>query len=64
MTLDAPVATGSAALGVQTLLGARRLEMVSNMTESISAGRIAPIELIALKGDADHVVSLRHAPED
>lgn len=45
----AKVATGSTALGVQTLMGARRPEMVRNMSESISAGRIAPVEIIARK---------------
>jgi len=41
------VATHSTALGVQTLMGARGPEMVRNMSESISAGRIAPVEVIA-----------------
>jgi ubiquinone/menaquinone biosynthesis C-methylase UbiE len=43
----AKVATCSTALGVQTLMGARRPQMVGNMIESISAGRIAPVEIIA-----------------
>ena len=43
----AKVATGPTALGVQTLMGARRPQMVRNMSESISAGRIAPVEIIA-----------------
>jgi len=43
----ARAATGTAALGVQTLMGARRPQMVRNMSESIAAGRIAPIEIIA-----------------
>lgn len=43
----AQVATGLPGLGVQTLMGARRPEMVRNMSESISAGRIAPVEIIA-----------------
>jgi SAM-dependent methyltransferase len=43
----AEVATASPALGVHTLMGARRPEMVRNMSESISASRIAPVELIA-----------------
>jgi ubiquinone/menaquinone biosynthesis C-methylase UbiE len=43
----AQVAARSAALGVQTLMGARRPEMVRNMSEGISAGRIAPVEIIA-----------------
>lgn len=40
-------ASGPAALGVHTLMGARRPEMVRNMSESIAAGRIAPVEIIA-----------------
>jgi ubiquinone/menaquinone biosynthesis C-methylase UbiE len=40
-------AAASAALGVHTLMGARRPEMVRNMSESIAAGRIAPVEIIA-----------------
>jgi ubiquinone/menaquinone biosynthesis C-methylase UbiE len=40
---------GPAALGVHTLMGARRPEMVRNMSESISAGRISPVELVARK---------------
>jgi ubiquinone/menaquinone biosynthesis C-methylase UbiE len=43
----AQAATGSTALGVQTLMGTRRPQMVRNMSESISAGRIAPVEVIA-----------------
>jgi ubiquinone/menaquinone biosynthesis C-methylase UbiE len=43
----ARAATGTAALGVQTLMGARRPQMVRNMSESISAGGIAPVEVIA-----------------
>jgi len=43
----ANAATGSTALGVQTLMGARRPQMVRNMIETISAGRIAPVEIIA-----------------
>jgi ubiquinone/menaquinone biosynthesis C-methylase UbiE len=42
-------AGGSAALGVHTLMGARRPEMVRNMSDNISAGRISPVELIARK---------------
>jgi ubiquinone/menaquinone biosynthesis C-methylase UbiE len=45
----ARTATGTAALGVQTLMGTRRPQMVRNMSESISAGRIAPVEIIARK---------------
>ena len=45
----AQVAAAPAALGVHTLMGARRPEMVRNMSESISAGRIAPVEMIARK---------------
>jgi hypothetical protein len=37
-------------LGLHTLMGERRREQVRNMIESISAGRIAPIEMIARKG--------------
>jgi ubiquinone/menaquinone biosynthesis C-methylase UbiE len=43
----AQAATTSPALGVQTLMGTRRPQMVRNMSESISAGGIAPVELIA-----------------
>lgn len=43
------VATEPAALGVHTLMGARRPEMVRNMTQAISAGWIAPVEIIARK---------------
>jgi ubiquinone/menaquinone biosynthesis C-methylase UbiE len=43
----AQVGTQSAALGVHTLMGARRPEMVRNMSERISAGRIAPVEITA-----------------
>ena len=46
----AQAATGPAALGVHTLMGERRSEMVRNMSETIAAGRIAPVEIIALKG--------------
>jgi ubiquinone/menaquinone biosynthesis C-methylase UbiE len=45
----AQVAAKPAILGVHTLVGARRPEMVRNMSESISTGRISPIELIARK---------------
>jgi SAM-dependent methyltransferase len=45
----AGAATATAALGVQTLMGARRPQMVRNMSESISADRIAPVEIIARK---------------
>jgi ubiquinone/menaquinone biosynthesis C-methylase UbiE len=40
----------SSPLGLHTLMGERRREQVRNMIESISAGRIAPIEMIARKG--------------
>ncbi|WP_165349875.1 MULTISPECIES: methyltransferase domain-containing protein [unclassified Mesorhizobium] len=43
----AQAATGRTVLGVQTLMGARRPQMVRNMSESISAGLIAPVEIIA-----------------
>jgi ubiquinone/menaquinone biosynthesis C-methylase UbiE len=43
----AKVGKGSVALGVQTLMGPRRPDMVRNMSECISAGRIAPVEIIA-----------------
>jgi ubiquinone/menaquinone biosynthesis C-methylase UbiE len=43
------VDNGSAALGVQTLMGARRPEMVRNMSENIAVARIAPVEMIARK---------------
>jgi ubiquinone/menaquinone biosynthesis C-methylase UbiE len=36
-------------LGLHTLMGERRRDQVRNMIESISAGRIAPIEMIARK---------------
>lgn len=42
-------ATGPAPLGVHTLMGARRPEMIRNMSESISDGLIAPVEIIARK---------------
>jgi SAM-dependent methyltransferase len=42
-------AAGPAALGVHTLMGARRPDMVRNMSENISDGRIAPVEIIARK---------------
>lgn len=42
-------ATGPAPLGVHTLMGARRPEMIRNMSESISDGLIAPLEIIARK---------------
>ena len=45
----AQVATGPVALGVHTLMGARRPDMVRNMSQSISDGRIAPVEIIARK---------------
>jgi ubiquinone/menaquinone biosynthesis C-methylase UbiE len=43
------VAAGPAALGVHTLMGARRPEMVRNMSEAVAASRIAPVEIIAMK---------------
>ncbi|AZO09582.1 hypothetical protein EJ074_11075 [Mesorhizobium sp. M3A.F.Ca.ET.080.04.2.1] len=43
----AQAATGRTVLGVQTLMGARRPQMVPNMSESIAAGLIAPVEMIA-----------------
>ncbi|OHV68965.1 hypothetical protein LCM4577_23065 [Mesorhizobium sp. LCM 4577] len=43
----AQAATGQPVLGIQTLMGARRPQMVRNMVESISAGQIAPVEIIA-----------------
>lgn len=42
----AQAVTGPAALGVHILMGARRPEMVRNMSDGISAGLIAPIEII------------------
>jgi ubiquinone/menaquinone biosynthesis C-methylase UbiE len=45
----AQTAVGPAALGVHTLMGARRPEMVRNMSESISNGHIAPVVMIAKK---------------
>lgn len=45
----AQAATGRAVLGVQTLMGARRPQMVRNMSKSIADGRIAPVEIIARK---------------
>lgn len=38
-----------AALGIHTLMGERRPEMVRNMSEAIVAGRIAPVEIVASK---------------
>jgi SAM-dependent methyltransferase len=46
---QAQTAAGPAPLGVHTLMGGRRPEMVRNMSESISVGRISPVELIARK---------------
>jgi ubiquinone/menaquinone biosynthesis C-methylase UbiE len=43
----AQVAAAPPVLGIHTLMGARRPEMVRNMSESIAAGRIAPVEMIA-----------------
>jgi len=45
----AQAAARPAPLGVHTLMGARRPELVRNMSESIAAGRIAPVEIIARK---------------
>ena len=43
-------ATGAPApLGLHTLMGERRPHQIKNMFESISAGKIAPVELIARK---------------
>lgn len=42
-------AGGPPPLGVHTLMGERRPELVRNMTESIMAGRIAPVEIVARK---------------
>jgi SAM-dependent methyltransferase len=46
---QAQVAAAPPALGIHTLMGARRPEMVRNMSESIAAGKIAPVEMIARK---------------
>jgi ubiquinone/menaquinone biosynthesis C-methylase UbiE len=43
------VAGGPPPLGVHTLMGERRPELVRNMTEAITAGRIAPVEILARK---------------
>jgi ubiquinone/menaquinone biosynthesis C-methylase UbiE len=40
---------GPGPLGLHTLMGERRKDQVRNMIENISAGRIAPLELIARK---------------
>jgi len=40
---------GPPPLGLHILMGAARGEKVKNMIENISAGRIAPVELIAEK---------------
>jgi SAM-dependent methyltransferase len=45
----AQAAAAPPALGVHTLMGARRPEMVRNMSEAIAAGWIAPVEMIAHK---------------
>lgn len=42
-------ASGPPPLGVHTLMGARRPELVRNMTEAITNGRIAPVEILARK---------------
>jgi ubiquinone/menaquinone biosynthesis C-methylase UbiE len=44
-----PAAGAPAPLGLHTLMGERRPHQIKNMFESISAGIIAPIELIARK---------------
>ena len=45
----AQVASTPAPLGLHTLMGEKRQAQITNMIESISAGIIAPIELIARK---------------
>lgn len=45
----AQAATGPSALGIHTLVGERRPEMVRNMSDAIAAGRIAPVEIVARK---------------
>jgi ubiquinone/menaquinone biosynthesis C-methylase UbiE len=45
----AQAAAGPVALGMHTLMGARRPDMVRNMSEGISEGRIAPVEIVARK---------------
>lgn len=44
---------GPPPLGTHLLMGATRAEKVQNMVENVSAGRIAPVELIAKKSDHD-----------
>jgi ubiquinone/menaquinone biosynthesis C-methylase UbiE len=49
LSAKAAVADGPPPLGLHVLMGATRAEKVKNMVENISAGRIAPVELIARK---------------
>jgi SAM-dependent methyltransferase len=43
------LAAGPGPLGLHTLMGERRRDQVRNMIENVSAGRIAPVEIIARK---------------
>ena len=45
-----PSGSGPEPLGLHMLMGERRQANVRNMIENISAGRIAPFEMIARKG--------------
>lgn len=45
-------ASGPPPLGVHTLMGERRPDLVRNMTEGITAGRIAPVEIVARKTES------------
>lgn len=45
----AQVTTVPAPLGIHTLMGERRPDMVRNMSEAVAAGRIAPVEIVARK---------------
>jgi len=50
MTAKLAAAGGPPPLGLHLLMGESRAQKVANMVENISAGRIAPVEMIAQKG--------------
>ena len=45
----ASAAGGPPPLGLHILMGATRAEKMKNMVENISSGRLAPVELVAVK---------------
>lgn len=49
LSAKAAAADGPPPLGLHILMGATRAEKVKNMVENVSAGRVAPVELIARK---------------